>query len=206
MMRALFALLMFAAGAIALGACAHLPSTGPSVLPSSSPYPTTSPSPAPSGSPQCESQASNATVIVAMSLSIAPTTAPTYGVIYGYTAASASTGTYNNVASVIDAKVGDVVQFANAEAGSTPISHSAVGFPNATSFPATPYSFPASTQSLVGTQISKQQWSTGIIDQGGNYGACFSPPFTVSTAGTYFFGDYQYYNLNNMRGVIVVSQ
>jgi hypothetical protein len=34
--------------------------------------------------------------------------------------------------------------------------------------------------------------------------ACFSQTFTL-TVGTFYFGDYDYYNLTNMRDVLVVT-
>ncbi|HKU66860.1 MAG TPA: hypothetical protein VJP85_03695 [Candidatus Baltobacteraceae bacterium] len=141
-----------------------------------------------------------------MSLAIAPTSSPNYGEISGYTTADPSTGTYANVASVITAKTTDVLQFANAETGTTPIVHSAVGFPSATAFPSVPYHFPASTQQPIGAQISQTQWSTGRISESATFGACFSQPFSLSTPGTYYFGDYDYYNLSNVRDVLVVTQ
>lgn len=199
MPRILFIALTLFGIALSGAGCAHLPVV---VGPTSSPSPTPTPTGSPAG---CNSQASNVTVIVAMALAIAPSNDPTYGVINGYTTVDPSTGTFSNVASVITARTTDIVQFANAESGTTPILHSAANFPNATSFPATPYTFPASTQQPLGSQISQSQWSTGQIQSASGAGACFSQPFTISSAGKYFFGDLNYFNLSNMRDVLVVT-
>lgn len=209
MARWLFGAVMLTGTIVSVAACAHLPVTiNPN--PTGSPQPTFSssstPSPSPTGSSTaCNGQASNVTVIVAMSLAIAPTSAPNYGTINGYTTVDPATGTFGNVATVITAKTSDIVQFANADIGTTPIQHSAVSFPNATSFPATPYNFPSSTQQSLGTQITQSQWSTGIVPGPNTSGACFSQTFTLPSPGTYYFGDYNYYNLSNMRDVIVVT-
>jgi hypothetical protein len=197
--RAVFVALAFLGLALSAAACAHLSVVvGPTAPPSASPTPTGSPG-------TCNDQAANTTVIIAMALAVAPTTDPTYGVINGYTTVDITTGTFSNVASVITAHTSDVVQFANAETGATPILHSAVNFPNASAFPATPYTFPASTQQPLGTQISQSQWSTGPIQSTSGTGVCFSQAFTISAPGTYRFGDLSYYNLSNMRDVLVVS-
>lgn len=199
MLRALFVALALFGLALCGAGCAHLADTV-------GPTPPPSPTPTPTGSPgACNNQASNTTVIIAMALSIAPTADPTYGVINGYTTVDINTGVFSNVASVITAHTSDVVQFANAETGSTPIAHSGVNFPSATVFPATPYTFPAATQQPLGTQISQSQWSTGPVQSSSVAGACFSQAFTISTAGKYFFGDLTYFNLSNMRDVLVVS-
>lgn len=220
-MRLFFGVLVFAAAIVSAAACAKLPVTvNPN--PSGTPFPTLTPfpsptasgptpssgptpTPGPTASGNCAGQASNTTVIVVMSLSVAPTTDPKYGVINGYTTADRTTGTYGNIATVINVKTTDVIQFANGDYGSTPIYHSAVNFPNATSFPAVPYSFPSSTQQPIGTQITQSQWSTGQIPEVSSVAACFSQTFTLPSTGTYYFGDYNYYNQSNMRDVIVVQ-
>ncbi|HXM18314.1 MAG TPA: hypothetical protein VN934_05830 [Candidatus Tumulicola sp.] len=184
-------------GALAIAACAHLPSY--SVVPGSTPTPT--PSAGPSSSPAaCATQAPQATVIIVMSSSISATTVSPYNVINGYIKANIDS-TFNNVASVINARSTDVIQFVNAEnTGPATILHSAVGFPNAVGFPASPYSFPTSTQQQIGSAISQAQWSTGRLAPL----PCFSQTLTASP-GTYYFGDYDYYNLTNARDVLVVS-
>lgn len=196
--RCIFGLVFVAA--LALG-CAHLPQ---SVLPAPSPSPLGSPSPTPSqsGSPStCASPASNTTVFVVMSGDIFPPT-PTpspYGLVYGYVAANPD-GSFNDVAQVITLKSTDIVQFVNADtSGPAAIVHSAVGFPAATQFPVVPFVFPASTVGDIGSAISSTQWSTGRIAAD-----CYSQPLTV-VPGTFYFGDYDYYNSINMRDVIVVT-
>jgi len=196
--RCIFGLVFVAA--LALG-CAHLPQ---SVLPAPSPSPFGSPSPTPSQSSSpssCASPASNTTAFIVISGDIFPPT-PTpspYGLIYGYVAANPD-GSFNDVAQVISVKSTDIVQFVNADTfGPAPIMHSAVGFPAATQFPAVPFTFPASTVAAVGSDISSTQWSTGRIAAD-----CYSQPLTL-VPGTFYFGDYDYYNSINMRDVIVVS-
>jgi len=194
--RCIFGLVFVAA--LAMG-CARLPQ---SVLPAPSPSPFGSPSPSQSSSPSsCASPASNTTVFVVMSGDIFPPT-PTpspYGLIYGYVAANPD-GSFNDVAQVIAVRSTDVVQFVNADTfGPAAIAHSAVGFPAATQFPAVPFTFPTSTVGAVGSVISSTQWSTGRIAAD-----CYSQPLTVGP-GTFYFGDYDYYNSINMRDVIVVS-
>ena len=141
-----------------------------------------------------------------MSLAIAPTDAPNYGTINGYTIANPTTGTFGNVATVITSKTTDVVQFANADYGATPINHSAVGLPNAPGFPAPPYAFPPDVRQPISSQITQSQWSTGLVAEPTGSGACFSQPFTLPSPGTYYFGDFNYYNVSDMRDVIVVSK
>jgi len=54
-----------------------------------------------------------------------------------------------------------------------------------------------------GTTLSSG-WSTGRIPING-VGICFSQAFTLPFSGTYYFGDLDFYNLTNMRDVIVIS-
>lgn len=176
--------------------CAHLPNyaiPGPGITPTPTPGPTSTPS-------NCATQAPSATVIVVISSSITAVVAPIYGTINGYTTLN-SDGTFGNVATVISAKPADIVQFVNGETtGPNTIIHSAVGFPNATSFPPVPYTFPVAVVQPIGNAISPLQWSSGRLSPL----PCFSQPLTVST-GTYYFGDLDYFNLTNTRDVIVVS-
>jgi hypothetical protein len=180
--------------------CAHLP-TYSSVGPTPTPSATASVGPTPTGSPApCATQAPSATVVVVISSTITAVAVPIYGTINGYTTLNPD-GSFGNVATVINAKPSDIIQFVNGEnSGPTTILHSAVGFPGAVSFPAPPYTFPAGTSQPLGSAISSLQWSTGRLQPL----ACFSQTFTVSP-GTYFFGDLDYYNLTNTRDVIVVS-
>jgi hypothetical protein len=134
-----------------------------------------------------------------ISSTITAIAAPIYGTINGYVKLN-SDGSFGNVATVINAKPSDIIQFVNGEnSGPTTILHSAVGFP-AVSFPNPPFAFPAGTSQPLGSAISSLQWSTGRLQPL----PCFSQTFTVSP-GTYFFGDLDYYNLTNMRDVLVVS-
>jgi hypothetical protein len=127
-----------------------------------------------------------------------------YGPINGYVEAN-SDGTFGLTAQVVNVSSSDIVQFVNVDdyGGESTIYHSAVGFPKATAFPLTPYSFPASTINPIGTSISSSQWSTGSF--GAPSAICYSQTFSL-TAGTYYFGDYDFYNsLNSLRGVIAVQ-
>lgn len=199
--RVLFIALLF--GSAALASCAHLPA-GSLPGPTPSPLDSSSPTPLPSGSAACNTQATTTTVLVAMSSGISATPDPRYGTINGYTILGSS-GTVGTVATVIPAHRNDILQFVNAEAGSSPIFHSAVGFPSG-AFPSVPYSFPVAAQKPVGTAISTALWSTGRVapSPDGGITFCFSQQFTLQT-GTFYFGDFDYYNLSNMRDVIVVA-
>ncbi len=180
-------------------ACAHLPGSGlpgPTPTPSSaSPSPQASQSPGPCASPAF----GTTTVFIVMSFAISPNTAPTYGNIGGYVAANAD-GTFADVAHLINVSHTDVIQFVNADnTGPSTILHSAVSFTSAPPFPVVPFTFPAGTQSPIGSIISIGQWSTGRISP-----TCYSQPFTL-VPGTFYFGDYDYYNLSTFRDVIIVN-
>jgi len=124
-----------------------------------------------------------------MSSSITATADHTYGTINGYTDAASGSQT----GSIIDTRTSDIIQFVNVEP--SPVNHSAVGFPNATSFPSVPYAFQSAAQLPQATAIStSQSWSTGLVPSQGGSG-CYSQQFTVPSIGTYYFGDYSYYNL-----------
>lgn len=177
-----------------ISGCARV-AVGPS--PPASPTPTATAT----GSPGiCNTtQAPNTTVVIAMSSSITATADHTYGTINGYTDAASGSQT----GSIIDTRTSDIIQFVNVEP--SPVNHSAVGFPNATSFPSVPYAFQSAAQLPQATAIStSQSWSTGLVPSQGGSG-CYSQQFTVPSIGTYYFGDYSYYNLTNMRDVIVVT-
>ena len=186
-------------GTAALLGCAHLrnyavPGPGPSN------FPTPTPTPGPTSTPSsCATQAPTATVIIVISSGITAKTVAPYGTINGYVRLNPDS-TFGNVAAVITARTTDIVQFVNGEnTGPTTILHSAAGF-SGSSFPPVPYSFPAAVQAQVGNAItSSGAWSTGRLDP-----ICYSQPFTAA-AGTYYFGDLDYYDLTNMRDVIVVS-
>ncbi len=185
--------LSVAAFVIALGGCAHI--TYPSgVTPGT-------PTPAPSGTSTvtCNSSGSASAQIVAITPLITPTSVPTYGVIGGY--ALVVGGSVSQVAEVINVLPTDTIQFFNNDSAGSQVSYSAVGIPNVTAFPAATYTFPPSQTAAVGTQISSTAaWSTGLLGP-----QCYSQAFTLAGAGTYYFGDYTYYGLANIRNVIVAS-
>jgi len=185
--------------AIALLGCARLPHYGvvPDPLPSGAlPTPTPGSSATPSA---CATQAPTATVIIVISSSITASNVAPYGGINGYTVLNPD-GSFGNVATVINARTSDIIQFANGESGGpASILHSAAGFPTA-AFPPVPYDFPTAAQQQAGNAITNGgTWSTGRLGS-----LCFSQPLTAAP-GTYYFGDLDYYNLENMRDVIVVS-
>jgi hypothetical protein len=147
----------------------------------------------------CASPASNATAFIVMSVTVTPTQAPSYGPINGYALVNPD-GSYPAVAGIIALHTTDIVQFVNVDnfSGVT-IPHSAVGFPGAATFPPVPYAFPPAAAGPVGTTIGATLWSTGRLAA-----VCYSQAFALN-AGTYVFGDEDYYNLSNMRDVLVVQ-
>jgi hypothetical protein len=163
-----------------------------------------SPSPLPSSSPAaCGNFVSSTTAFIVMSFEIAPVTASPYGSIYGYALANGN-GTFPFTAQVINLKTTDVIQFFNADNASTTTPlHSAVGLPQAnppaSPFPAIPYSFPLAMQQPMGLTITTVPWSSGRLTPG-----CYSQQFTLSH-GIFLFGDYDYYDLINMRDVMTVN-
>jgi hypothetical protein len=178
---------------VAFAGCAHLQY-------GSTPYvsPTPTGSVSPTQAPCIQTATANAQ-IVAMSPLITPTIDPTYGLINGY--GLVTNGGSNNVAAPIVVKPTDVVQFFNNDQGSSQLRYSAVGIPSVTAFPGPTYTFPPSAVTQFGTQINgTQYWSTGLLA-----GQCYSQAFTISAPGTYYFGDYTYYGLGNVRDVIVAT-
>ncbi len=180
----------------ALGGCAHLtynntPGTGtPTPSPTGSSGPTAVP---------CNSTPTTGAQIVAIWPQIAATSVPPYGTIYGY--GLITSGQVGTVASVITLLPADVVQFFNNDSLGSTNTYSAVGIPNVSAFPAPSYTFPPAATSPTGTQInSTTSWSTGLLGP-----QCYSQAFTIAKAGTYFFGDYNYYSLVNLRDVLVAS-
>jgi len=98
----------------------------------------------------------------------------------------------------------NTVQFTNIELGTSTIYHSAVAF-SGQKFPATPYTFPSPAASPASTVIGSGFWSTGRIPPAQNGLLCFSQEFTLQ-AGTYYFGDLDYYNtITSYRDVLVVQ-
>jgi hypothetical protein len=170
--------------------------------------PDTNPSASPSASaslPPGNCASPSATVLIGMSSAFALDQDPTFGPLAGYADVTNAEPTQ---AGVVDATVGESVQFVNLEAAA--VNHSAVGFPaagsGASGFPAVPYAFPSAAASpSSATVIGTAYWSTGrIAPSSGD--PCYSQSFTVPAAGTYYFGDLDYYNtITSLRGVIVVS-
>ena len=118
-----------------------------------------------------------------------------------------SAGDYPLQSGTIELKPADTVQFVNvdpaAASGTAGTSHSAASFETA-GFPAN-YTFPAAAFSPTGAALSDTAlWSTGEIPAIADV-LCYSQPLSVPGSGTYYFGDLDFYNLNSMRGVIVVS-
>lgn len=137
---------------------------------------------------------------------------PQYGPIGGYnvvdeTGASPPPST----ATIINATVAgqpitsaNTIQFVNLEAGGSGIVHSAVGFTGA-SFPAKPFPFPSPLATPTESSISNSAaWSTGLIGSPVQT-VCYSQEFALR-AGTYYFGDFNYYNITTFQDVLVVAQ
>jgi hypothetical protein len=149
-----------------------------------------------------------------MGSSVTASTDPTYGTINGYAVwPNQGTGTLPSTSGIVTLHVGDQLQFVNVD--SDPLGqvvHSAVGFPNARTFPPAPYTFPSGAQNPIGTAVSiVSLWSTGDIapansNPASQSGYCYSQTFAVPGVGTYYFGDRTYYNLSGNRDVLVVSQ
>jgi len=186
-----------------LAACAKLDLGGDGPVPTPTSSATGSPTPGVCGTPSANTNL----VIVAMGNSIGPTTVPKYGVINGY--AVVQNGSFPGHATLINQWLNggvlapittkNVVQFTNVDSGAM---HSAVGF-KGNSFPPTPYTFPSPAASPVATGVSTGSlWSTGRIDAPVSQ-QCYSQAFTLP-AGTYYFGDLDYYNLSNVRDVLIV--
>ena len=190
--RAAFVLLILAA--VSAG-CAHLQDgtvlSGPTPAPSATPLPCGSPVPG--------------ALFVAMASYVTATTDPTYGLINGY-ALVAQDGTYSNVAQPIRVRPGDSVQFVNVEpatlTGQPSVQHSAAGLQSGASFPAA--TFPPAAQVATGTVIGNGPWSTGRVTASVTT-LCYSQAFGTPTAGTFSFGDVDFYTSTNMRDVIVVT-
>lgn len=188
---ALFLFLCLCAG------CAHLPQyalPGPSPTPNSSPTSSSSASPQPCGTP-----ATNSTAFIVISVTVLPSTDPTFGPVNGYVQANPD-GTFGLTASIINLHASDVVQFVNVDdyGASVPIYHSGVGF-SGTGFPSVPFAFPAGTAAALGTSISSSVWSTGRL--GAIETVCYSQTLTL-IPGTYFFGDN---SLSSLRDIMVVE-
>ena len=182
-----------AAGLLAAGGCAHLQYGS---VPSVTPTPFVSPTP--SAAPCLLSPAANAQLI-AMSPLITPVNDPTYGILAGY--GLVVNGVVGNTSAPIVIPASSTVQFFNNDQSSSQLRYSAVGIAGATSFPAPTFTFPPTAVTQTGSVINATTtWSTGLLA-----GQCYSQPFTIRTAGTYYFGDYNYYGLGNIRDVIIAT-
>jgi hypothetical protein len=188
-------LALFAGGAcfVALGGCAKESYGGvASVLPTAFPSPASS-------SAACQQAATANAQVIAISPLITPTNNPAYGIIAGY--GPVTGGSAANVAAPILVLPGATVQFFDNDQLGSQLTYSAAGIPNVTAFPSPSYTFPPSAIAATGNQISASTvWSTGLLA-----GQCYSQIFTVPSAGTYYFGDYTYYGLGNVRDVIVAA-
>lgn len=209
MKRNLWILLVLAA---ALTACGKLNLGGgggnnPSPTPSASSSPTLPPTACMTPNPN----ASGNLVVVDMSSSIAATSAPTYGPIAGYavvtsytppTTASLINSWVNGSGKTMSITTKNILQFVNGDSSEI---HSAVGFPG-DSFPAQPYKFTKAQQSpSPNTTIGASGgWWSGLIPASVS-NVCYSQTFTLK-AGTYYFGDYSYYNTaTSYRDVLIVG-
>ncbi len=147
-----------------------------------------------------------ASVLIGMSSGFGEYTDPVFGELAGYADVTTSEPA---LAGSVSATTQDTVQFVNLESAST--LHSAVGFPVASngagSFPATPYAFPSAAASpSANAAIGTAFWSTGRIEAS-PADPCYSQAFTLPAAGTYYFGDLDFYNtITSLRDVIVVTQ
>jgi hypothetical protein len=183
--------------------------TSPTPFPSVTTSPTTGPTPNACNTPSTIAN----TVIVAMGNLIGPVSIAPYGTINGYAVVENNQFplqatlinqwmTGSGVTQPITTK--NVLQFVNVDtAGSV---HSAVGF-QGKEFPPTPYTFPTADVGPVGSTIgSKTAWSTGRVEAvGASVAQCYSQTFALTAAGNYYFGDYDYYNLSNVRDVLIVA-
>jgi hypothetical protein len=184
----------------------------PVINPTSTPTAIASSTPTPSPAPCRTPDLTNANlVVIGMASGFAATTDPTYGNIAGY-AVIDITGSSSppNTAMVIKQTTGgqlitpqNTIQFANLEPGASGLVHSAVGF-TGNSFPSKPYAFPAPMASPTASLISNSvAWSTGLITAPPQ-AVCYSQEFSLSP-GTYYFGDFNYYNITTFQDVLVVS-
>jgi len=189
-----------------IAACAKLDlggGTGPLPTPSASPTGTPGPG-------TCATPSTNANlIVVVIDNAIAATSAPDYGAINGYAVVGSGSipthaGLINQwlnqgVVSPITSK--NVIQFANVD--TVGAFHSAVGF-KGNRFPPVPYAFPSAAASPMATAVSTGTlWSTGRIEPP-VYQQCYSQTFSL-TPGIYYFGDLDYYNLSNVRDVLIVA-
>ena len=194
--------MMTVAGAAAC-ASLNLGGDGPAPTPTSSG--STPPTPGVCGTPSTSANL----VVVAMGNNIGPSSVSKYGTINGY--AVVDNGSFPGHAMLISQWLNqgvlapitskNVLQFTNVDSGGA--LHSAVGF-KGNAFPPTPYTFPSAAASPTATAVSTSSlWSTGRVETAASQ-QCYSQTFTLS-AGTYYFGDLDYYNLSNFRDVLIVA-
>jgi hypothetical protein len=180
----------------------------PTATPTTTASPTATPSPSACATP--DSNNPNL-VVVGIASGFNAVAAPPYGNIGGYavidpTGASPAPPT----AGLITATIGgnkittqNTIQFTNLEQPGSPVLHSAVGFVGG-SFPAKPFAFPSPEASPTASAVSTSKpWSTGLIASPVST-LCYSQEFTLQT-GTYYFGDFSYYNLTTFQDVLIVS-
>jgi hypothetical protein len=189
----------------AIAACTKLDLGGSGPVPTPTSSSTASPTPGVCGTPAAGANL----VVVAMGNNIGAVTVAKYGIINGYTVVE--NGSFASKATLINQWLNqgvlspitsnNILQFTNVDTGGA--QHSAVGFKGNT-FPPIPYTFPSAAASPVATGVSTGSlWSTGRVDPP-TYQQCYSQAFTLE-AGTYYFGDLDYYNLSNFRDVLIVA-
>jgi hypothetical protein len=189
----------------AFAACTKLNLGGSGPIPTPTSSSTASPTPGACGTPAAGSNL----VVVAMGNNIGAVTVAKYGIINGYTVVES--GSFSSKATLINQWLNqgvlspitsnNILQFTNVDTGGA--QHSAVGF-KGNAFPPIPYTFPSAAASPVATAVSTGSlWSTGRVDAP-TYQQCYSQAFTLA-AGTYYFGDLDYYNLSNFRDVLIVA-
>ena len=194
------ALTLFAAA----GACTKLDLGGSGPVPTPTSSSTASPTPGVCGTPAVNSHL----VVVAMGNNIGAVTVAKSGVStaipWSRTAAS-PTGPQSSTSGSTGASSPRSLQATSAvyECRYGRREHSAVGFIG-NAFPRVPYTFPSAAASPVATAVSSSSlWSTGRVSAP-TYQQCYSQAFTL-TAGTYYFGDLDYYNLSNFRDMLIVA-
>jgi hypothetical protein len=135
-----------------------------------------------------------------MTANAAPTVDPTYGPLFGYTAAVDGGTGQPSPAAIITVPLNTHVQFVNYDFGQT---HSAASLSGVAFPPATPNPFPSGADQPIGTTISALPWSTGIVAPFAGF-YCLSTSFSTPTAGKFLFGDIQTYGSTNTRDVLVI--
>jgi hypothetical protein len=171
------------------------------------PTPSASPtfSPGPCGTPNTSDPN---LVMVGMANAFAAVTVAPYGKIGGYAVVDPSgaspapqtAGIISMTVSGAPITSANTLQFTNLENPGS-IVHSAYGF-SGDAFPRD-YRFPSPAPSPTATAITSGNWFTGLVPSLST-AQCFSQTFSLKP-GTYYFGDYSYYNLTTFEDVLVVS-